>query len=115
MDVHSLICVRPPYFAPEDVRANSTGVEAKGRVQQDPGRGPGPISGAEAGRHLAILGSCALARVNPQVERHYYLASAAELERLAPAAPTAQGKLRAFAHAWFTGKRAGRAQCTLHS
>ena len=71
----------------------------------------GPIY-AEAGRHLAILGSCAAAMNNPTRARHYYLAREAYLERsTAPVAP--QALLTCNAEADFTDKRTAHANCSL--
>src|SRR5690606_7878899 len=75
-----------------------------------------PISAAEAGRHLAILGSCAAARLRPEDEQHFYLAQQAVLTRLHPGPlPRAGGLLSGEATATFTGRRAARARCTLSS
>lgn len=74
--------VRPPYFALSDVRREGVDVvTARIRPSQDLGDEVGPISAAETGRHLAILGSCAAAFVNPEGGRHFYLAYDAELRR----------------------------------
>src|SRR5688500_10824319 len=115
MDPCSLICVRPPYFALRGIRADATPVEAVVPVEQDLARERGPLSGAEAERLLAVRGSYALARVNPSLERHYYLATSAELELLAHEACRPDATLHGQAHAWFTSRRAGRARSTLFS
>jgi 3-hydroxymyristoyl/3-hydroxydecanoyl-(acyl carrier protein) dehydratase len=74
--------VCPPYFALSDVRRESPDVvTARIRASQSLGEEEGPIGAAESGRHLAILGSCAAAYVNPVVSRHFYLAYDAELRR----------------------------------
>lgn len=44
------------------------------------GNEAGTISAAEVGRHLAILGSCALAKDNKSKKKNYYLAHEAQLE-----------------------------------
>ena len=74
--------VVPPYFALSDVRRESADVvTARVHPSQSLGDEVGPISAAETGRHLAIVGSCAAAFVNPVAGRHFYLAYDAELRR----------------------------------
>ena len=74
--------VVPPYFALEDVQQRDDGViTARAPVTQALGSEPGPISATEAGRHLAILGSCGAALDNPADGRHFYLAYDAEVRR----------------------------------
>ena len=74
--------VLPPYFALEDVTLGDDGVvSAKVPISQNLGKEAGPVCGAEAGRHLAILGSCGAAFDNPADGRHFYLAYDAELRR----------------------------------
>ena len=81
-ELFSRIEVCPPYFALRDVaRADDGAVTARVRIQQSLGDESGPISAAETGRHLAILGSCAAAFANPAAGRHFYLAYDAELRR----------------------------------
>jgi 3-hydroxymyristoyl/3-hydroxydecanoyl-(acyl carrier protein) dehydratase len=81
-ELYERIEVCPPYFALSDVRRESADVvTARIRPSQSLGEEVGPISAAETGRHLAILGSCAAAFVNPVVSRHFYLAYDAELRR----------------------------------
>ncbi len=77
------IAVTAPYFALQTIRANLHGeltamfpVELKNHNEL---RG---ISLSEAGRHMAILGSLALAKANVRQEKHYYLATDAVFERL---------------------------------
>ena len=74
--------VCPPYFALTDVRQGTDGtVSARVRASQALGDEVGPVTAAETGRHLAILGSCGAALANPQGGRHFYLAYDAELRR----------------------------------
>jgi hypothetical protein len=56
------------------------------------------------GRHLAILGSCALARINPVRERHFYLVTAAELDWCDARNVSLGGKLHAVASAQFRSR-----------
>lgn len=82
-DLFKLIDIKKPYFALEDVVSLSLDtVSARIPVQQPLGRELGPISTAEVGRHLAILGVCSCALLNPSKRRHYYLAHQARYERV---------------------------------
>jgi 3-hydroxymyristoyl/3-hydroxydecanoyl-(acyl carrier protein) dehydratase len=106
-----LICVRDPYFALQDVRERGPGhVTAGVPVEQPLGDETGPIAAAEAGRHLAILGLVAAARLNPRLSRHYYLAHRATLERVAAAG---EGPLEGVARAHLGGKREATAETEL--
>lgn len=114
----SRICVRPPYLALASLRHHDEGtVSGFVRPEQPLGRERGPITGAEAGRHLAILGSCAAALANPRQERHYYLAVAAELRReLEDDVPVLPGEaLAALATCGHVGKRDARAHAVLEA
>lgn len=77
------ISVKPPYFALSNIEfeTNET-LSAMVPVEQEMGNECGIISAAEAGRHLAILGSCALALKNPNPGRHYYLAVGANVKKI---------------------------------
>ncbi|XXF78517.1 hypothetical protein P2318_01805 [Myxococcaceae bacterium GXIMD 01537] len=106
-ELYPRICVRDPYFALKDVTMTEPGeVLARVPVEQDPGEEATPIAIAEAGRHLAILGSCAAATIAPKDGQHYYLACAARGEWLHDA-PMRRGSemLWGAARAEFTGKR----------
>ncbi|TAJ12659.1 hypothetical protein DMA11_11695 [Marinilabiliaceae bacterium JC017] len=76
-----IIEVTEPYFALRDVKADNEVVTALVSQELDSKDETRGMSLAEAGRHLAILGSLAVANVNPKKEKHYYLASKATLER----------------------------------
>lgn len=81
-ELFARIEVCPPYFALTDVRqADDDSMSARVRARQSLGDEVGPVSAAETGRHLAILGSCAAAFANPAEGRHFYLAYDAELRR----------------------------------
>jgi hypothetical protein len=81
-ELFSRIEVCPPYFALEDVhRADDGTVVARVGSRQSLGQEVGPVSAAETGRHLAILGSISAAFANPSPGRHFYLAFDAELRR----------------------------------
>jgi hypothetical protein len=105
------ICVRPPYFAFEELREDEAGVTGILLPEQPAGAEQGPISAAEVGRHLAILGSCAASRWNAE-SRHYYLATRARLEQLG-AAPGWTGRLVAHAHGRLEGVRHACADAVL--
>jgi 3-hydroxymyristoyl/3-hydroxydecanoyl-(acyl carrier protein) dehydratase len=85
-------------------------------VQLEPGLEASPISIAEAGRHMAILGSCAASLVTPKDGQHYYLACAARGEWLhdAPLSGTPE-LLWGAAQARFTSKRGVTARTVLAS
>lgn len=81
-ELFARIEVNPPYFALSDVRRSDDGtMSARARARQSLGDEVGPVSAAETGRHLAIVGSCAAAFANPSDGRHFYLAYDAELRR----------------------------------
>lgn len=80
-DVFARICVRDPYFALTELCASDDEILAVVRAEQPLGREGGPISAAEAGRHLAILGSCAAAFSRSDDKRNFYLATTATLTR----------------------------------
>jgi hypothetical protein len=114
-DLRALICVREPYFALRGLIVAEAEVQANIAVEQPVGRERGVIAAAEAGRHLAILGACALARVNPVRERHYYLATNAVLSCVDPMGTAGIKPLVGRATAFFESKRKGRAHCVLLS
>jgi len=111
-DIYPLICVRDPYFAFQSFDVASETVTSSVAPEHPLGDEAGPIAAAEAGRHLAILGSCAAAMVNPVRARHYYLAREAYLERTTAMAPVS-GLLDAHAAVSFSDKRSARAQCSI--
>ncbi|MFP2911776.1 hypothetical protein ACLESD_43490 [Pyxidicoccus sp. 3LFB2] len=114
-ELYPRICVRDPYFALKDVTVMGKGeVVARIPVQQDPDAEAGPISLAESGRHLAILGSCASALVAPKDGQHFYLACGARGTWLRPQAMARSTELLwGLARAEFTGKRTATAQTLL--
>lgn len=114
----SRICVTPPYRAFDTITHDDKGtVSGFVRTEQPLGRERGPITGAEAGRHLAILGSCAAALANPRGEKHYYLATAAHLVRVLDPGVTlvAREPLIARATASLVSRREARADCVLEA
>ncbi len=78
----SLIEVTPPYFALSNIKKVGEYLQATVPLEQVEHNEPAGMCTAEAGRHLAILGSLAVADGNPCKEKHYYLASEATFERI---------------------------------
>lgn len=111
-DLYPLICVRDPYFAFQTFDVQSDIVTSTVAAEHPMLAEAGPIAAAEAGRHLAILGSCAAAMNNPTRARHYYLAREAYLER-ANSALVAPSLLTCNAEADFADKRTARANCAI--
>lgn len=89
MSILDKLCVSPPYFALRALALHDAGASATLVRELPMGREAGPMRAAETGRHLAVLGACALAHVHPEAGRHYYLAHGAQLDRVAePGAAT---------------------------
>jgi 3-hydroxymyristoyl/3-hydroxydecanoyl-(acyl carrier protein) dehydratase len=83
-DLYSKIChlidVNKPYYALQGLCETGHGeVYAEIDVERLEYDEVSPISLAEAGRHLAILGSCALSLINKNKSKHYYLANKASI------------------------------------
>jgi 3-hydroxymyristoyl/3-hydroxydecanoyl-(acyl carrier protein) dehydratase len=116
-ELYARICVRDPYFALREVSEVVEGeVLARVPVEQEPEAEASPITAAEVGRHLAILGSCAASRVNRKEGQHYYLARRARLERLHEGPlPRFSEPLWGSARAEFTDKRSATARTLLAS
>lgn len=72
------ICVRPPYFALEDVQVCDSILTAVARAEMRIDGERGPMTGAELGRHAAIAGICRAAISQNDERRRYYLAQRAE-------------------------------------
>jgi len=82
-ELFTRIDVLPPYFALKDLEIDTkNSVFATIAKEQSMGNEIGMISGAEVGRHLAILGSCSLAYLNISNEKHYYLAYEATIKMI---------------------------------
>ncbi len=108
--------VREPYFALQNLSLDAAGrIHAEVPVEQPLGQEVLPLCAAEAGRHLAILGSVATAFANPNPEKYFYLAHKATLSRITPVVPTAHTvePLRATACGHLANKRTALAQVTL--
>jgi hypothetical protein len=114
LNIHSLIEVRAPYFALEQLDVRSAGIAtAKVNVQQPRGRELGELAAAEAGRHLAILGSCACASLAPEAGKHFYLAHRALLVRAMSPRQVSHGPLLLQARALERDRRGASARCEL--
>ncbi len=67
------ILVHPPYFALSEMEVDGELVLARATPDEVEGAECGPVTSAEAGRHLAILGSCAASiHDNARPGRHVY-------------------------------------------
>ncbi len=107
-DLYYKIChsidVDKPYYALQGLCETGSGeVYAEIDVERLEYDEISPISLAEAGRHLAILGSCALSLINKNKSKHYYLASNASIllhsSKISPFKGQQQRKLKCFAKA----------------
>lgn len=99
-EIFERIDVTRPYYALEEVTADGDRYRAEVPIGQPLGLEAGPVSAAEAGRHMAILGSVAASRANPAPGKHMYLAYDAEMRRARgrPPAEAAALVLEAVAH-----------------
>lgn len=77
MKIEDKICVRKPYYALQNLQVNNGFASAEVFIENLNSPESTLISISESGRHLAILGSCALAGVNEMDEMFYYLANKA--------------------------------------
>lgn len=109
-EIFGRIDVLPPYFALTDVTLEPDGsISARAPIQQPLGAELGPISGAEAGRHLAICGSIAAAWVNPKTDRFHYLATDAEIRRARGSVPDDTAEIAITARGTMIDKRTAHA------
>jgi hypothetical protein len=94
--IKDLICTSRPYYALRNLQQlTDTILQCEILVENYGHKEDCLISAAEAGRHLAILGSCVLAANNQVEAKHFYLATAATLVRSADVAlinPAQYGK-----------------------
>ena len=108
--IFARIDVLPPYYALTDVALDeSNAITATAPIEQPLGYEVGPISGAEAGRHLAICGSIAAAWANPKAGRFHYLATDAEIRRARGNLPADVTELRLRATGSMVDKRTAHA------
>lgn len=112
-DLFTRIGTRDPYYALRTVAAFRDGVvEAEVPIELKSQHEEGPITAAEAARHLGLLASCALAEVNPDRDLHYYVARSATLQRSAAASSVTRLEGRATGE--LLSADAGRASASLH-
>jgi len=74
----SRICVRPPYFALQNLHADGTTFWATAAAEQPLTDEIGPMQACEISRHGAICGLCVVALSFGDDERRYYLAQDAK-------------------------------------
>lgn len=108
------ISVAPPYFDLGGLEEVGDGI-VNATVPLQPPTAPefGAVEAAQVARHLAILGSCALALGRDDDKRHHYLATRAHYTRMANAPATTTEPLRAQAIGSWIDKRTARAMVTL--
>ncbi|MEM9564777.1 MAG: hypothetical protein AAGA93_19300 [Actinomycetota bacterium] len=108
------ISVARPYFDLADLELVGDGI-VEATVPSHPTTAPeaGAIEAAQVARHLAILGSCAVALTRDDDSRHHYLATRAHYSRMANAPASVDGPLRAQAIGSWIDKRNARALVTL--
>ncbi|MEL6982976.1 MAG: hypothetical protein AAFO29_11185 [Actinomycetota bacterium] len=108
------ISVARPYFDLENLEEVGDGI-VNATVALQPPTAPeaGAVEAAQVARHLAILGSCALALGRDDDARHHYLATRAHYTRMANAPTSTSGPLRAQAIGSWIDKRSARAMVTL--
>ncbi|MCP4482564.1 MAG: hypothetical protein GY817_07325 [bacterium] len=76
----SRIAVKPPYYALKNLEKVDGSLKASIPIEQSLGNETSPLTAGETSRHLAILGSCALAEKNTN-DFSYYLAVKAVYRR----------------------------------
>jgi hypothetical protein len=81
-ELRKLIAVTEPYYALSNLHQHDDVLAATLPLQQTNHLEPFGMGIPEIGRHMAILGSLALANANPVKEKHYYLATHAIVERM---------------------------------
>lgn len=107
------IGVTAPYYALENLKVSSDGATAEFVAEQPMDNEVGGIAAAEVGRHLAVLGACALAWSNPNKEKHYYVASRAVLKNVAKGGEVSKSAFSGRAKILFMDKRSGTIFATL--
>ncbi|MEU6643474.1 hypothetical protein ABZ863_13090 [Saccharomonospora sp. NPDC046836] len=114
INLYERICVRAPYFALQNLQHTAPGeATAAVPIELPPTRETSPISLAEKGRHLAILGLCAAASVAPNDQRRYYLARTASIRCTYPRTVLPSERLTAHAKGAFVSPREAAATTTL--
>lgn len=113
MDLRAFIEVRPPYLALSDMCVSTSGSVSASVVPEQPlGHELGGLAAAEAGRHMAIAGSCACASLEPSAGKRFYLANRAILRRHSHAS-SLDGPLTVKATAISRDKRRAQAEAAI--
>lgn len=81
INLKKLIAVKEPYYALTNLEQINDELSASIPLELTTHMEPYGMSIPEIGRHMAILGSLALANTNPKKEKHYYLATHAIVEK----------------------------------
>lgn len=107
--------VQPPYFALKNLKFDKENGTISGEVpiEQYSEMEHSPITAAESGRHLAILGCCLLSLVNTEKGKFYYLASSAIYKSYFTSDAIDTKFLLGYASGNFTKKREGNAKAQL--
>lgn len=112
-EILARICVRPPYFALENVHLVDDILVANAKAELPPGPALGPMRPGDLSRHGAIAGLCALALRQRDDQRRYYLATRADFTGYLSGAPYG-AVLRFQAEVTEFGKRNARAFITAY-
>ncbi len=107
------IAVTPPYYALENLSIEDNVARAEFSAEQPMENETGTIAAAEVGRHLAVLGACALSSLNPEKDKHYYLATSAELTNVSNGSLVTNGRFIGEAKALEIKKREGKMSATV--
>ena len=113
-NIEELIEVKRPYYSLDDIKCDANGVSALVKSEHPMENEIGGIAAAEVGRHLAILGSCALATTNPDKSKHYYLAHRASLRRIAYPESIVESNYKVDSRTMYLDKRKGVAHSRLY-
>lgn len=113
-DLLDRICVRPPYFALDQLGYRNQVFTATATGHSGHYPEYGPMQGAEISRHAAIAGLCAAALTQPDDQRRYYLAQEARYTGTLNRAP-AGAPVRLTAELLSLDKRQARAAITAES
>lgn len=108
------ICVRPPYFALQNIQLEDGLFVAEAKAELPQGLALGPMRPGDLSRHGAIAGLCALAVKQKDDQRRYYLATDATFTGYLSQAP--YGSLLRFeAEVAELGKRSAKAFVTAYA
>lgn len=81
------ICVRPPYFALQDLHSHGQTFSGTAVAERAVTNEVGPMQACEISRHAAIAGLCAAALTFEDADRRFYLAQDATYEGFSNPAP----------------------------